>query len=63
MENDAPTPSLPTRPVTHHHSIMYAPKCLVLVSRLDYIETFRVSCIFKERCITNLRTKFYISGF
>lgn len=24
-----------------HHSIMYAPKCLVLVSRLDYIETFR----------------------
>lgn len=43
MENDAPTPSLPTRPVTHHHSIMYAPKCLVLVSRLDYIETFRVS--------------------
>lgn len=25
-----------------HHSIMYAPKCLVLVSRLDYIETFRV---------------------
>lgn len=26
-----------------HHSIMYAPKCLVLVSRLDYTETFRVS--------------------
>lgn len=25
-----------------HHSIMYAPKCLVLVSRLDYMETFRV---------------------
>lgn len=25
-----------------HHSIMYAPKCLVLVSRLDYVETFRV---------------------
>ncbi|KAJ8868089.1 hypothetical protein PR048_031898 [Dryococelus australis] len=24
-----------------HHSIMYAPKCLVLVSRLDYLETFR----------------------
>lgn len=24
-----------------HHSIMYAPKCLVLVSRLDYFETFR----------------------
>lgn len=24
-----------------HHSIMYAPKCLVLVSRLEYIETFR----------------------
>ncbi|XP_017780101.1 PREDICTED: myotubularin-related protein 13 isoform X2 [Nicrophorus vespilloides] len=28
-------------PVISHHSIMYAPKCLVLVSRLDYIETFR----------------------
>lgn len=26
-----------------HHSIMYAPKCLVLVSRLDYTETIRVS--------------------
>lgn len=30
-------------PSITHHSIMYAPKCLVLVSRLDYIETFRVS--------------------
>ncbi|KAK7870000.1 hypothetical protein R5R35_011968 [Gryllus longicercus] len=28
-------------PTITHHSIMYAPKCLVLVSRLDYIETFR----------------------
>ncbi|XP_044003006.1 myotubularin-related protein 13 isoform X2 [Aphidius gifuensis] len=28
-------------PSITHHSIMYAPKCLVLVSRLDYIETFR----------------------
>ncbi|CAB0038244.1 unnamed protein product [Trichogramma brassicae] len=28
-------------PAIAHHSIMYAPKCLVLVSRLDYIETFR----------------------
>ena len=26
-----------------HHSIMYAPKCLVLISRLDCSETFRVS--------------------
>nr|CAD7393185.1 unnamed protein product [Timema cristinae] len=31
-------------PAITHHSIMYAPKCLVLVSRLDYIETFR-SCL------------------
>ncbi|XP_049836392.1 myotubularin-related protein 13 isoform X2 [Schistocerca gregaria] len=31
-------------PTITHHSIMYAPKCLVLVSRLDYIETFR-SCL------------------
>lgn len=29
-------------PAITHHSIMYAPKCLVLVSRLDYTETFRV---------------------
>lgn len=29
-------------PAIAHHSIMYAPRCLVLVSRLDYIETFRV---------------------
>ncbi|XP_021707699.1 myotubularin-related protein 13 [Aedes aegypti] len=28
-------------PSITHHSIMYAPKCLVIVSRLDYIETFR----------------------
>ena len=25
-----------------HHSLMYAPKSLVLVSRLDYFEAFRV---------------------
>lgn len=31
-----------------HHSIMYAPKCLVLVSRLDYTETFRVSTSVKQ---------------
>ncbi|XP_052744607.1 myotubularin-related protein 5 isoform X3 [Bicyclus anynana] len=32
-----------SRPVTNitHHSIMYAPKCLVIVSRQDYIDTFR----------------------
>lgn len=30
-------------PPISHYSIMYAPKCLVLVSRLDYIDTFRVS--------------------
>ncbi|KAF8764611.1 Myotubularin-related protein 13 like protein [Argiope bruennichi] len=27
--------------LVQHHSIMYAPKCLVLVSRLDYFSTFR----------------------
>lgn len=31
-----------TLPPITHYSIMYAPKCLVLVSRLDYIDTFRV---------------------
>lgn len=41
VESDGSPPSLPSRNITHHHSIMYAPKCLVLVSRLDYIETFR----------------------
>ncbi|XP_037303487.1 myotubularin-related protein 13-like [Manduca sexta] len=32
-----------SRPVSNitHHSIMYAPKCLVIVSRQDYIDTFR----------------------
>ena len=33
-----------------HHSLMYAPKSLVLVSRLDYFEAFRVgvvgTCVF-----------------
>lgn len=33
-------------PTISHHSVMYAPKCLVLVSTLDYIETFRVRFIF-----------------
>ena len=29
-----------------HHSLMYAPKSLVLVSRLDYFETFRVRLLY-----------------
>ncbi|XP_063366125.1 myotubularin-related protein 13 [Cydia amplana] len=35
--------SLEPRPVANitHHSIMYAPKCLVIVSRQDYLDTFR----------------------
>lgn len=39
-----------TKPIANitHHSIMYAPKCLVLVSRLDYPETFRVSAKEKK---------------
>ncbi|XP_046393982.1 myotubularin-related protein 13 isoform X2 [Ischnura elegans] len=46
VDPDNPHPSLTgsltrTLPAITHHSIMYAPKCLVLVSRLDYIETFR----------------------
>lgn len=39
-ENVTPGRSLIPTTITHH-SIMYAPKCLVLVSRLDYTETFR----------------------
>lgn len=34
---------IPTQATITHHNIMYAPKCLVLVSRLEYPETFRVS--------------------
>lgn len=33
--------NLPTPAAITHHNIMYAPKCLVLVSRLDYSETFK----------------------
>jgi len=44
VESDNLTGSLPRpMPTIMHHSIMYAPKCLVLVSRQEYIETFRVS--------------------
>lgn len=34
-------PILQTPATITHHNIMYAPKCLVLVSRLDYSETFK----------------------
>lgn len=42
-----------SKPVSNitHHSIMYAPKCLVLVSRLDYIETLRVSSFYQLKMI------------
>lgn len=33
--------SAPSSLITHH-SVMYAPKCLVLISRLDCAETFKV---------------------
>jgi myotubularin-related protein 5/13 len=32
---------LPSTTTITHHNIMYAPKCLVLVSRLDYSDTFK----------------------
>ena len=32
-------------PAITHHSVMYAPKALVLVSRLDYFVTFRVGMV------------------
>ena len=34
--------------LVQHHSIMYAPKCLVLVSRLDYFAAFRVRLSLSE---------------
>lgn len=42
VDGDSRPPLVRAIPAIAHHSIMYAPKCLVLVSRLDYIETFRV---------------------
>lgn len=35
-------PILQTPAAITHHNIMYAPKCLVLVSRLDYSDTFKI---------------------
>ena len=34
-------PMMQTPAAITHHNIMYAPKCLVLVSRLDYSDTFK----------------------
>jgi len=34
-------------PITHH-SVMYAPKCLVLISRLDCADTFKVRLEFSS---------------
>lgn len=39
--------SVPTSSTILHQNVMYAPKCLVLVSRLDYPETFRVSFMIR----------------
>uniref|UniRef100_T1JDW2 Myotubularin-related protein 13 n=1 Tax=Strigamia maritima TaxID=126957 RepID=T1JDW2_STRMM len=52
-EDEGDTDSTP--PLITHHSIMYAPKCLVLVSRLNYFETFR-NClgIVYTVCVENL---------
>lgn len=44
-EEESPLGRNPLVSSITHHSIMFAPKCLVLVSRLDYIETFRVNLI------------------
>ncbi|XP_048526749.1 myotubularin-related protein 13 isoform X3 [Dendroctonus ponderosae] len=59
---DGETPLLkPIIPSILHSSIMYAPKCLVLVSRLDYIETFRnclgiIYCVYVENMPVPLET-------
>lgn len=44
-----------------HHTVMYAPKCLVLISRLDYPETFRnclgtIYTVYIENLPYNLET-------
>lgn len=49
-----------------HHSIMYAPKCLVIVSRQDYIDTFRViysSIYFKVKIMVSLKGIQIIEAF
>lgn len=39
----------PVSTTIYHQNVMYAPKCLVLVSRLDYPETFRVRFTIKNK--------------
>lgn len=43
---------LVTGALVQHHSLMYAPKCLVLVSRLDCVPAFRVSSPFSPALST-----------
>lgn len=53
-------------PAITHHSIMYAPKCLVLISRLDYIETFRVSKddgLKIDGLLKKLDFKYFVFGY
>ena len=40
-DDDGEDPNAPVQ-----HSLLYAPKTLVLISRLDYFETFRVGISF-----------------
>lgn len=51
-----------SKPVSNitHHSIMYAPKCLVLVSRLDYIETMRVSLFRRVKIIAAIPNQCFL---
>lgn len=46
-------------PAILHHSVMYAPKCLVLVSRLNYVETFRVSPISQKNVVQALTLVYF----
>lgn len=47
-------PTVPTSSTILHQNVMYAPKCLVLVSRLDYPETFRVSSYIHAYLVINV---------
>jgi myotubularin-related protein 5/13 len=59
VDGDSRSLVVKTIPAIAHHSIMYAPKCLVLVSRLDYIETFRVSNVFDVHFVLSMISKNY----
>lgn len=54
LGSEPSTEAVAPAPITHH-SVMYAPKCLVLISRLDCAETFKVRVIFLHEKFVAMR--------